>query len=682
MFINQIVNFILRKLLSVSELTNRELENPKSFLVIRQHNQLGDQLASVSFFRAIKEKYPECKLTVIVSPENEAAIIKNKFIDNCFVFDKKRLYFPSYFIQLAKLLRQNYDVAVVPVTVSISFTSNLIARLSKSKIRIGIKELNGKKNDFDYFFNYRIKMDWRKHPDANVADFCLEMIRPFDITTSNFQSEINFDENDEKVVDEFVKGLNKNENDLLIGLHVGAGKPPNRWSLDKFAELISLLDKKYKAVFYLTGSSADKPELDYLLNRINLPVGKFINKKIPEVAALVAASDIFITNDTGIMHVAGTTGTPQISLFGPTNPFNWAPNGKNKFFIRKSDLIDDISVEDVYKLSESIFTKGFNNALSLEVGMGVGYLAVIDCGSNSFHLLIAKITHDGKFEIIRREREVLRIGLNETEETIITPDAIERAVDTLLRYKNIALEYNASIKAVGTSAIREAKNSKETVTIIEEKTGIKINVIDGKEEARLIFEGIKKAIQLNTEKTLCIDIGGGSTEIIIGQGKDILYLNSFPLGAVRLTQQFFPDYILTENAIKNCEAHTSSILYNEIPKIKDVGFSKCAGTSGTITAAAFMVKALSGEVPDEIYTLNNFSFNRSEFERIFKALIELQTIQERKKITGLDKGRADIIPAGMLILNHLIRNLNIKEITVSGYGIREGVISEFINAAV
>ncbi len=358
MFIKQIINSVLRKFLSVPEFTKKELGKPNSVLIIRQHNQLGDLLATVSFFKAIKEKYPDCRLTIIVCPENKAAIIKNRFIDNYFVFNKKRLYNPSYFFQLVNILRSGYDVAIVPVTVSISFTSNLLARLSKSMIRVGIKKLNGKKNDFDFFFNYRIEMDWRKHPDGNVADFCLEMIRPFNISTSNFQSEINFDFNDKKVADEFIESQNKNPDELLIGLHIGAGKPPNRWSLDKFAELISLLNKKCKAKFYLTGSSADKPELDYLLNRIPISVGQFINRQIPEVAALVAASDLFITNDTGIMHVAGTTNTPQISLFGPTNPFNWAPNGKNKFFIRKSDLIDDISVEDVLAVCENILSKG------------------------------------------------------------------------------------------------------------------------------------------------------------------------------------------------------------------------------------------------------------------------------------------------------------------------------------
>ncbi len=680
MFGRQILNSIIKKIFSVPELTNRELGKINSFLVIRQHNQLGDQLASISFFRAIKEKYPDSKLTVVVSPENEAAIIKNRFIDNYIIFNKKRLYFPSYFFQLVKVLRKGYDVVIVPVTVSISFTSNLLARLSKSKIRIGIKELNGKKNDFDFFFNYKVRMDWRKHPDANVADFCLEMIRPFGITTSNYQSEINFDAIDKKVADEFIKSLKRNEEDSLIGLHIGAGKPPNRWSLDKFVELISMLDKKYKAKFYITGSNADKPELDYLMNRVTTPVGLFINKQIPEVAALVAASNLFITNDTGIMHVAGTTVTPQISLFGPTNPFNWAPIGKNKFFIRKSDLIDDISVEDVYTQCENILQKGIGNVLTLEENLETSFLAVIDCGSNSFHLLIVKIFTDGNFEIVKREREVIRIGVNDSDEKIISEDAMERAVVTLTKYKNIADSYGAPIKAVATSAIRDSKNKKEFLLYIKEKTGISIEVVDGKEEARLIFKGITGALALDNERTLCIDIGGGSTELIIGQGKEILYLNSFPLGAVRLSQLYFPDYILTPESINNCRDYISSVLKNVVDEIKKVGFVKCAGTSGTIMATAFMVKALTGESPNDVYTLNNYLFTRHQFDKVFRTAIELKTKEERMNITGLDKGRADIIPAGLLILNYLFQYLEIKEILVSGNGIREGIVVGYIES--
>ena len=135
---------------------------------------------------------------------------------------------------------------------------------------------------------------------------------------------------------------------LLIGLHVGAGKPENRWSLKKYSKLIEKLKKEFNCTFYLTGTEADKEEINYVISNSNFKLNLFLNKKIPQVAALVSISNLFITNDSGIMHVAGTTKTPQISLFGPTNPFNWAPCGKNKIFLRKSDLIDDIEIDDVF----------------------------------------------------------------------------------------------------------------------------------------------------------------------------------------------------------------------------------------------------------------------------------------------------------------------------------------------
>ena len=97
--------------------------------------------------------------------------------------------------------------------------------------------------------------------------------------------------------------------------------------------------------------------MDYLTKNVEIKFGKFINKPIPQIAALISMSDLFISNDTGIMHVAGTTNTPQITIFGPTNPFNWAPIGLNKYFIRKSELIDDVSVDEVYHLCELILSK-------------------------------------------------------------------------------------------------------------------------------------------------------------------------------------------------------------------------------------------------------------------------------------------------------------------------------------
>lgn len=340
----------IKAILSVEENTNKNLGQLKKILIIRQHNQLGDLLAGVSLFRALKEKYPDSYLTLLTSIENYHGALKNKFIDELYVFNKLEMYNPIKLFLFIKFLRQKFDAVIVPVTVSISFTSNLIARLSNSNIRIGPKSLDGKPNESAFLFDRRVDIDWRKYPDSNVAEHILEIVRPFGIETKDFRSVISFDESDLNSVNEYLSQINYNQDSKLIGLHVGAGKPPNRWSLQKYVELISKLNQNYNCIFYLTGTNFDKEELEFVINHSSVKLNQFINHTITEIAALISLSDLFISNDTGIMHVAGTTDTPLISLFGPTNPFNWAPIGKNKIFIRKSDLIDDIQVEDVFNI--------------------------------------------------------------------------------------------------------------------------------------------------------------------------------------------------------------------------------------------------------------------------------------------------------------------------------------------
>ncbi len=348
------LNFILKKIFTVAENPDKNLGDSKKILIIRQHNQLGDMLAGVSLFRAVKEKYPQSHLTLLSSRDNYYGVVKNKLIDELIVFDKSKMFNPFELNTFIKRIRQGFDLTIVPVTVSISFTSNLIARLSKSKIRIGPKSLDGKPNDSAYFFDRRVDIDWRRYPDSNVSEHILEIVRPFGIDTKDLSSEISFDESDIYVAKKFLSEIERNSKSILVGLHVGAGKPQNRWSLIKYVELIHKLDKSYNCVFYLTGSDSDNYELNFVIVNSNVKLNRFLNKEIPQVAALISHSNLFITNDTGIMHVAGTTLTPQISLFGSTNPFNWAPCGKNKIFIRKSDLIDDIEVEDVFSVCRNL----------------------------------------------------------------------------------------------------------------------------------------------------------------------------------------------------------------------------------------------------------------------------------------------------------------------------------------
>lgn len=355
----KITSQLLKNFLSVDEKLDKKLVPLKNILIVRQHNQFGDMLASVSLLRALKESYPDCKITLLASRENYFAMFNNPLIDDLFVFEKNKLVNPFYLAKLKSVLRRNYDLAVVPVTVAISSTSCILARLSDAKIKIGPNSLNGKTNELNFVFDYRIDLNWKKCPDSHVSDFILDIVRPFGIKTKNYSSIINFSDDDISKAKDFIQSLKINDGELLIGFHVGAGKPHNRWNLDNFIGLINKLNVKYKIKIYFTGSRFDKSELDYI-KKYFPKSGYFIDRTIPQLAALISKSDLFITNDTGVMHVAGTTQTPQISLFGTTNPFNWGPLGEGKYFIRKSELMNDITINEVFNLCDFIIGKKKN----------------------------------------------------------------------------------------------------------------------------------------------------------------------------------------------------------------------------------------------------------------------------------------------------------------------------------
>lgn len=345
---------LLRKYLSAEEKSFPKEIVPKNILVVRQHNQFGDLLASVSLFRAIKETYPASYLTVIASRENYYAVTNNEFIDRLFIFDKTKFWNPVYLLSLFRHLKGSYDLAIVPSTVAISKTSCLLAGISDADYKIGPSSLEGKRNEYDFVFNMKIPLSWSRYPDAHVSDFILDIVRPAGILTRNLKSSISFGENEKLAAEKFIAGMNCNGRQFLVGLHIGAGKPPNRWSLLKYIRVIELLDQNYEVGFYITGSRADNEVISFMKSNLKTRVYYFIDRSIPELACLIASSDLFITNDTGVMHVAGATAVPQISIFGPTNPFNWAPAGTNKYFLKKSDLIDDVTVDDVFSLSVRI----------------------------------------------------------------------------------------------------------------------------------------------------------------------------------------------------------------------------------------------------------------------------------------------------------------------------------------
>lgn len=302
-------------------------------------------------------------------------------------------------------------------------------------------------------------------------------------------------------------------------------------------------------------------------------------------------------------------------------------------------------------------------------------LAAIDLGTNSFHLIVVRVNQENNFEIIDREKEVIRLGFNSTPDNqMIHDNAMERAIKTLRHFKKIADSYSAPIRAVATSAVREASNKNEFIKRALNEADIEVEIISGIEEARLIYLGALNALPIKDKITLCLDIGGGSTEFVVGQGGDILYADSVKVGAVRLARLFFPDFILTESAIERCREYVINEITDTIKETQKNNFTVCVGTSGTIMAAALMIYNKKKSAAPPIQILNNYTFTATELDDITQLVLNNKTLKTRRKIPGLDANRADIIPSGLIILHTIIDLLNIPTITVSGFSLREGVI--------
>lgn len=302
-------------------------------------------------------------------------------------------------------------------------------------------------------------------------------------------------------------------------------------------------------------------------------------------------------------------------------------------------------------------------------------LAAIDIGTNSFHLIVARINDSGNFEIIDREKEVIRLGEGSGGEIkLIKPEAIERALLTLKRFRGIADSHNAVVRAVATSAVREANNRNEFINRALNECNVDIEIISGNEEARLIYLGVLKAVPAYDKKALVIDIGGGSTEFLIGEKGESSFSLSLKLGAVRLTQKFFPDFNITAQRVKECRHWIEGELYTVSRNAKKLGFDICVGSSGTIMSAGLLVLANRKKEINSTTILNNFEFTRDELFEVEDEILCNKTVEKRRKIYGLDPKRADIIPAGIILLSEIFRQFNLKKMIISGYALREGIV--------
>ena len=305
-------------------------------------------------------------------------------------------------------------------------------------------------------------------------------------------------------------------------------------------------------------------------------------------------------------------------------------------------------------------------------------IAAVDMGTNSFHLIIVQVKEDGSFKIIDREREVIRLGSHKGKEfTWISEGEMEKAIDVLKDFAKIAQFYKADVRAIATSAIREAKNKSEFIDRVFDETEIKVEAVDGKTEAELIYLGVQNALDVYHKKILCVDIGGGSTEFLIGEKGISDFAESLKIGAVRLSKMFFPDFHLTKSGIEMCGQY----IQDKLKLVENLNpaqhFEMAVGSSGTIVAAASIISfRRSGKFKK---SMNDFTFSDEEIFDLTTDVLKCESPVDRLFIEGMEIKRADIIPAGLLILSEVFRKFRLKEMTVSENALREGIIIDTIS---
>lgn len=304
--------------------------------------------------------------------------------------------------------------------------------------------------------------------------------------------------------------------------------------------------------------------------------------------------------------------------------------------------------------------------------------SAIDMGTNSFHMIIVEIKKDGSFKYLDKEREVVRLAAgSEGSLGEISEEDIQKTIYLLNNFKQLADYYHSMPRAVATSAIREARNKAYFIERVKAETGVSIEVIDGKHEAGLIYLGMNMALSLRNKNAVSFDIGGGSTEIIYSQSGEIKFVESLKLGAVRLSKMFFPNHILTEKNISECRSYIENIFNKHPIPYQDMKYDTAVGASGTIQSVAFIISSLNKKKPPK--SMNNFVITADDFQMVLNEVLNKKTTDERLSIRGMEAKRADILPAGLLILEYIFKVFGINELGISEFALREGIIIDSFN---
>ncbi len=330
-----------------------DMTRVRSILIVRQHNQLGDMLCVVPLLRALRARFPGSRLVLLTSPVNHAVMLHHRLLDEVVNYDKREFLGGGRiktktvraFIRMLRDFR--FDLAIIPATVSMSFTSDLLGYLSGARWRIGPGGLDGKKNPGAFLYTHPIQLGWQDSPDRHQTLRNMDVCSGLSLPTPDLGLELTLlpeeAEAGRREVDTLRVGARP-----VVAFHPGAGKVLNRWPAVSFSRVITELHSGSGCTILVIKGPMDDAPVDDLVKRLHVPHYLIEKRSIREIASVLRSVDLLVSNDTGVMHVGAAAGTPVLSLFGPTNPCQWAPPGqKNRYLRCDSGMIADITVEVV-----------------------------------------------------------------------------------------------------------------------------------------------------------------------------------------------------------------------------------------------------------------------------------------------------------------------------------------------
>lgn len=300
----------------------------------------------------------------------------------------------------------------------------------------------------------------------------------------------------------------------------------------------------------------------------------------------------------------------------------------------------------------------------------------MDLGTNTFHLLIAEGDAADPHTLLQIT-EPVKLGEDGINKGIIQPPAYERGVNTMQQFHQHILKYKVEeVKAIATSALRSAANGKDFIDEVKAKTGIYIETINGEQEAHYIYEGVKAGQCLTQHNSLIIDIGGGSVEFILGNSQEILWKQSFEIGAARLMDKFHRKDPIPPAAINELNVYLNEQLTDLFTAVSTHDITYIIGSSGAFETFAEVVESAKGNMFD-LKKTKSYLFQEPDFIRVTDQLIH-STHQERQNNKAIIPIRVDMIVVAALLTRFIMQKLNISAVMMSTNSLKEGVLADML----